>query len=73
MGPLLSVPLLLKHDISEAAGAPKRSGEEMTASGESKQSKQRLEARGTGKSELGGGVRKKINQVSGVCLLPTEV
>lgn len=35
MGPPLSVPLLLKYDISEAAGAPKRSGEEMATSGES--------------------------------------
>lgn len=35
VGPPLSVPLLLKYDISEAAGAPKRSGEEMATSGES--------------------------------------
>jgi hypothetical protein len=55
VGPLLSVPLLLKHDISEAAGAPKRSREEMTASGESEQKEQRLEAQGTGEGELGGG------------------
>lgn len=37
MGPPLSVPLLLEYDISEAAGAPKRSGEEMVTSGESEQ------------------------------------
>ena len=55
VGPLLSVPLLLKHDISEAAGAPKRSREEMTASGESEQKEQSLEAHGTGEGELGGG------------------
>lgn len=62
LGPPLSVPLLLKYDISEAAGAPKRSGEEMATSGESEQ-------RGTGDWR---GVRKEIKKAPGVCLLPTE-
>lgn len=55
VGPPLSVPLLLKLDISEAAGAPKRSGEEMTASGGSEQRGCRQEAQESGESELCGG------------------
>lgn len=68
MGPPLSVPLPLKYDISEAAGAPqkkwRRNGNQWGVRAEGH--------RGLERVNLAEGVRKEIKKAPGVCLLPTE-
>lgn len=59
VGPPLSVTLLLKHDISEAAGAPKKAREKNDKP-VGRQSRGNRDWRHRGlKSEGGGGVERK--------------